>query len=560
MHRRFLAPSLVLAAAFVLPAAPARAQEVIVGPLHWYYPEDEGAQLPVVKRPLRVEYPERLKGSDEIYYAILNLNLSSKGKHLIAANAESGSDGLVRAAAMRPYAGVRYAPARRENQDVDAHVWHAVIFNPASTSAKKPDAPARLLEVWPGFLPAPKQAREGLPRPWVKIHIDPEGAARLAAFDDDRDSADAAVAPAARAAVARWKFAPARKDGKPIESEVELPVVMLPVEPPENRSDWPPEVTQQGPPVYPDAMRAARLRGEVTVGFVVNTEGRVTEAAALASNNPLFDEPAIKAVLQWRFKPGRRHGQPVSTRMAVPIVFQLDEPGGGNDLYSVKKGDLAKFPPEWQYDQPPKPINMAFAVYPRTMLERRKSGTVNVTFVVDRGGHVTDISVVGSPPPEFAQAIVAMLDAGLFDPARKRGNPTSTIMRMDQTFSIGGDGDVPVSQATKDLLAELKKKKPVAELKELDAVPKARSRREPVFPYALQGKTDHGAAEVEFFIDTDGTVLLPRAVSASAEEFGYAAVQAVSQWKFEPPLRAGKAVLVRAQIPISFKLRSEAAP
>ena len=33
---------------------------------------------------------------------------------------------------------------------------------------------------------------------------------------------------------------------------------------------------------------------------------------------------AVRAVSKWKFKPGRRGGKAVNTRMSVPIVFNLD--------------------------------------------------------------------------------------------------------------------------------------------------------------------------------------------------------------------------------------------
>jgi TonB family protein len=61
-----------------------------------------------------------------------------------------------------------------------------------------------------------------------------------------------------------------------------------------------------------------------------------------------------------------------------------------------------------------------------------------------------------------------------------------------------------------------------------------------------------GETLIEFLIDEEGRARLPRIVSASDEAFGYAAVQAVSSWRFEPPTRGGRAVVVRVQIPITF--------
>lgn len=51
----------------------------------------------------------------------------------------------------------------------------------------------------------------------------------------------------------------------------------------------------------------------------------------------------------------------------------------------------------------------------------------------------------------------------------------------------------------------------------------------------------------------DQLVVLPRMVSASAPAFGYAAVQTVATWRFEPPTSGGKPVMARARVPFTFK-------
>ena len=43
------------------------------------------------------------------------------------------------------------------------------------------------------------------------------------------------------------------------------------------------------------------------------------------SSDPVFERPALAAVKQWRFEPGKRKGQAVRFRMRVPITF----PQGG---------------------------------------------------------------------------------------------------------------------------------------------------------------------------------------------------------------------------------------
>jgi TonB family protein len=57
---------------------------------------------------------------------------------------------------------------------------------------------------------------------------------------------------------------------------------------------------------------------------------------------------------------------------------------------------------------------------------------------------------------------------------------------------------------------------------------------------------------IEFLVDEEGRARLPRSVTATDEAFAYAAMQAIAGWRFEPPTRGGRAVVVRVQIPMVF--------
>jgi periplasmic protein TonB len=86
-----------------------------------------------------------------------------------------------------------------------------------------------------------------------------------------------------------------------------------------------PRAMVQPAPAYPDDMRRASLDGSVTVEFVVDTEGRVIRAEAVKWSQREFVDPAVRAVLRWRFEPGTQNGRKVSFRMAVPIEFNAAE-------------------------------------------------------------------------------------------------------------------------------------------------------------------------------------------------------------------------------------------
>lgn len=322
--------------------------------------------------------------------------------------------------------------------------------------------------------------------------------------------------------------------------------------------DEPPEPISQPSPVYPMQMRMAGLEGRVTIDYIVTADGRVAAAQVVRSNNPWFERPALDAVMKWRFKPGRKNGRAVNTRVRQEFPFTLTD--GGAQMWSVSKtADQSSLPPALQWDIAPVPVNTTFPVYPFADLESAKKGKTKILLVVGTDGRVVSADIKEATTPEMGLAALAMIDAWEFKPARKKdGSLAGAVLAMEHEFNING-GDAPVSKSAHGILATLRRSPAkIAKLSDLDEPVKPLSQRAPIFPSALNGKIDKGEAEIEFFIDEAGDAQLPRIVSASAPEFGYAAVQAVATWRFTPPESKGKPVVVRARIPIDFSQKAEA--
>jgi protein TonB len=89
--------------------------------------------------------------------------------------------------------------------------------------------------------------------------------------------------------------------------------------------DQVPQPRYQAQPQYPFEMRRAGITGEVVVGFIVDSEGKAVEVYAVRSTQREFEAAAIQAVGKWTFRPGRKGGRAVNTRMQVPIVFSLND-------------------------------------------------------------------------------------------------------------------------------------------------------------------------------------------------------------------------------------------
>ncbi len=86
-----------------------------------------------------------------------------------------------------------------------------------------------------------------------------------------------------------------------------------------------PQPRVQVKPNYPFEMRRAGISGEVLVAFIVSANGDVVDAYAVKSTQREFESPAVQAVLKWKFRPGRKGGRNVNTKMQVPILFNLSD-------------------------------------------------------------------------------------------------------------------------------------------------------------------------------------------------------------------------------------------
>jgi protein TonB len=89
--------------------------------------------------------------------------------------------------------------------------------------------------------------------------------------------------------------------------------------------DQKPEPRFQPSPVYPYELKRAAIQGDVTVGFIVDSSGNTHDPYIVNSTNSGFDKVAMECVLKWRFRPGKKGGSAVNTRMVVPLEFHLNK-------------------------------------------------------------------------------------------------------------------------------------------------------------------------------------------------------------------------------------------
>jgi len=78
-------------------------------------------------------------------------------------------------------------------------------------------------------------------------------------------------------------------------------------------------------PQYTSAAIREKIQGTVRLECVVRRDGFCSDVTIIRSLDKTFglDEQAVRAVREWRFRPGLREGTPVATRVKIELRFTL---------------------------------------------------------------------------------------------------------------------------------------------------------------------------------------------------------------------------------------------
>ena len=85
----------------------------------------------------------------------------------------------------------------------------------------------------------------------------------------------------------------------------------------------PPLLLDRVEPAYPEIARRLHVQGIVILEAVITAEGAVQDVSVLKSADPILDEAAKRAVLQWRYKPATLNGRAVRVYLTVTVSFRL---------------------------------------------------------------------------------------------------------------------------------------------------------------------------------------------------------------------------------------------
>jgi protein TonB len=75
-------------------------------------------------------------------------------------------------------------------------------------------------------------------------------------------------------------------------------------------------------PLYPQFAKASHMSGTVLLGATISKTGTI-QGLHVISGPPLFRNPAMDAVKNWRYRPYMLDNQPVAVDTTVKVVFSL---------------------------------------------------------------------------------------------------------------------------------------------------------------------------------------------------------------------------------------------
>jgi len=133
-------------------------------------------------------------------------------------------------------------------------------------------------------------------------------------------------------ALRSWKFAPALRNGVPVDVVALVDIDFNLANAPPAEFDDParvgggvsaPTVLQRVQPQYTDEARAAGLQGTVVLQAIIGTNGMAKVLTIVKPMDMGLTESAIDAIQRWKFKPAVRNGKEVAVAVNIEINFNL---------------------------------------------------------------------------------------------------------------------------------------------------------------------------------------------------------------------------------------------
>lgn len=314
----------------------------------------------------------------------------------------------------------RYSPARENGQPVPAKFIQPIHFTEGviTTATEKPTS--RQPKATHRVAPELPEALRGITGDTVvALQLDSAGKITSLAINSTTHEELNAYC---EAAVRQWEFAPAMVDGQAVPATVHIPfrfkgdpMKAETIAQAITLDDRDLKPLRQPSPAIPAALEKAA--GEAEIAFLVDEHGFVTQPEVKSATQAEFGAIAREAVLNWKYRPAIKDGQPVAVKVIQPFRFN------GGMVLTESKQAIDKLPVARRTPQPVLPESLAGI-----------SGHVNVLFNIDTEGNVTSVEATDASLSELEAPSLEAAKNWKFKPALKGGTPTASKVSVAFVF------------------------------------------------------------------------------------------------------------------------------
>ena len=211
---------------------------------------------------------------------------------------------------------------------------------------------------------------------------------------------------------------------------------------------------------YPINAQKNHTQGRVTVQFVVNKDGSISEPKIIRGVDPDLDGEAIRVIsLMPKWKPGMQKGQPVRVKYTVPVMFRISDDGQKEEYKPIPKIDQTVVV-GYASKQAPAEEDPVFEVvenmpefaggmgglmqylsknikYPVEAQKAGIQGRVIMQVIIDKNGNVTNPKVTQPVDPLLdTEAIRVTASMPKWKPGTQRGMPVNVKYTFPIVFRL----------------------------------------------------------------------------------------------------------------------------
>jgi len=292
--------------------------------------------------------------------------------------------------------------------------------------------------------------------------------------------------------------------------------------------DQAPKPLNRVPPQAPQQFLHRGVSGDALCRMTISETGNVIAVEIIRSSHAELDAPSQAALLQWKFKPGQKAGQPVACSIEQLIAYAAPK----KTLRPTATG--------------PRPTLKKSATYktPETFFRHGEDGQVIFLTHVSEKGQVTSVELISASHDELIEPAKATLMEWKYYPAIIDDKKVTS--QLDQIVKFRG----PSKPEERQIAIEAQGK--ILLKNELDQAPTLEKRIDPLLPYQFRSGNKLGRVEAEIILSSKGKVLLVTIKNASSKELGQATEDALYLWRFSPAIKGGHPVATRLDVPIDF--------